>query len=71
MYPQTECIVDFIYSYLWGLSHDPSKGGARYFVMFIDDYSRKVWVYFLMKKSDVFVTFKQWKALIENHNGKN
>jgi hypothetical protein len=27
-------------------------------------------VYFLKKKSDVFVTFKQWKALIENQTGK-
>ena len=37
---------------------------------FIDDYSRKVWVYFLKQKSDVFITFKQWKALIENQTGK-
>ena len=37
---------------------------------FIDDYSRKVWVYFLKKKSDVFVTFLQWKKLIENQSGK-
>jgi IS30 family transposase len=27
-------------------------------------------VYFLKKKSDVFVTFKQWKTLIENQTGK-
>jgi hypothetical protein len=39
-------------------------------VTFIDDYSRKVWVYFLKKRSDVFVTFLQWKALIENQSRK-
>jgi transposase InsO family protein len=27
-------------------------------------------VYFLKKKSDVFVTFKQWKTLIENQTRK-
>jgi hypothetical protein len=27
-------------------------------------------VYFLKKKSDVFITFKQWKTLIENQTGK-
>jgi transposase InsO family protein len=33
---------------------------------FIDDYSRKVWVYFLKNKSDAFATFKKWKAEAEN-----
>ena len=37
---------------------------------FIDDYSRKVWVYFLKNKSNVFVTFKQSKTLIEKQTGK-
>ena len=37
---------------------------------FIDYYSRKVWVYFLKNKSNVFVTFKQWKMLIEKQIGK-
>src|SRR5688572_12242740 len=32
--------------------------------------AKKVWVYFLKKKSDVFVTFKQWKALVEKQTGK-
>jgi transposase InsO family protein len=66
----TSGTLDYIHSDLWGPSQVPSKGGARYFVTFIDDYSRKVWVYFLKKKSDVFVTFKQWKTLIENQTGK-
>ena len=34
---------------------------------FIDDYSRGL---FYEKKSDVFVTFKQWKALVEKQTGK-
>ena len=37
---------------------------------FIDDYSRKVWVYFLKNKSAVFVTFKQWKTLIKKQTSK-
>ncbi|GJT84568.1 putative RNA-directed DNA polymerase [Tanacetum coccineum] len=41
-------------------------GGSRYYVTFIDDYSRKVWVYFLKNKSEVFNTFKKWKAAVEN-----
>jgi len=67
---RTSGTVDYIHSNLWGPSQVLSMGGARYFVIFIDDFSRKVWVYFLKKKSDVFVIFKQWKTLIENQIGK-
>jgi hypothetical protein len=53
---RTSGTVDYIHSDLWGPSQVPSKGDARYFVTFIDDFSRKVSVYFLKKKSDVFIT---------------
>ncbi|GKC16338.1 putative RNA-directed DNA polymerase, partial [Tanacetum coccineum] len=43
-----------------------SIGGSRYYVTFIEDNSRKVWVYFLKNKSEVFNTFKKWKAAVEN-----
>jgi hypothetical protein len=39
-------------------------------VTFVDDFLRKVSVYFLKKKSDVFITFKHWKALFENQTRK-
>ncbi|KAE8665844.1 Retrovirus-related Pol polyprotein from transposon TNT 1-94 [Hibiscus syriacus] len=42
-----------------------SIGGAKYFVSFIDDYSRRCWVYPIKKKSDVFSTFKNFKARVE------
>ncbi|KAG8489505.1 hypothetical protein CXB51_017512 [Gossypium anomalum] len=32
----------------------PSRGGANYILTFIDDFSRKVWAFFLKQKSDVF-----------------
>jgi len=51
-------------------SQVPSNGGGQYFMTFIENYSRNFSVYFLKKNSDVFVTFKQWKALIENKIGK-
>ncbi|KAK3002024.1 hypothetical protein RJ639_021170 [Escallonia herrerae] len=37
---------DYILSDLWGPSTVPSKGGGRYMLTFIDDFSRKVWVIF-------------------------
>ncbi|KAE8708902.1 Detected protein of unknown function [Hibiscus syriacus] len=41
---------------------------AHLYVTFIDDSTRKVWVYFLKKKSEVFDTFRKWKAMVENEN---
>jgi hypothetical protein len=43
-----------------------SHGGARYFVTFIDDFSRKTHVYLLKAKGEVFDKFKAYKASVEN-----
>jgi len=45
-------------------------GGSRYFVSFIDDVSRKVWVYFLKSKDQVFHYFKMFHAMVERSTGK-
>ena len=41
-----------------------------YYLSFIDDYSRKTWIYFMKNKDEVFSKFKEFKALIENHTEK-
>ena len=43
---------------------------AHNYVKFLDDATRKVWVYFLRHKFDVIQTFKKWKCLVENETGK-
>ena len=43
-----------------------SLNGTEYFVTFIDDHSRKTWIYFLKTKDEVFSQFKEFKALVEN-----
>jgi hypothetical protein len=43
-----------------------SMSGYVYYVSFIDDYSRKTWLYFLKSKDEVFNKLKEFKALIEN-----
>ena len=35
---------------MWGPSPVASIGGTKYYVTFIDDFSRKFWVYFLKQK---------------------
>ena len=41
-----------------------------YFVIFIDDFFRKILVYFIRHKSETFAKFKLWKAEVENQTGK-
>ena len=47
-----------------------SLSGYVYYVSFIDDFSRKTWIYLLKNKDEVFSKFKEIKSLIENHNEK-
>ncbi|CAA0820534.1 Unknown protein [Striga hermonthica] len=47
-----------------------SLGGSRYFVTFTDDASRKLWVYFLRTKGEVFQYFKRFHAMVERQAGK-
>jgi transposase InsO family protein len=51
---------------VFGLVHVPSLGKSVYYVSFIDDFSRKTWIYFLRNKSEVFDKFKEFKGLVEN-----
>ncbi|KAH9689341.1 Integrase catalytic domain-containing protein [Citrus sinensis] len=66
---KSKCILDLIHSYVWE-SPDISMGGAKYMMTFIDDYSRRCWVYPIKKKSDVFPVFKEYKARVELESGK-
>jgi hypothetical protein len=48
---RTKGILDYVHSDVWGPARVASKGGSLYFLTFIDDFSRKVWVYFMKHKS--------------------
>jgi hypothetical protein len=48
----------------------PFIGGALYFLIFIDDFSRYTHIYFLQKKSAVLSYFNQYKSLVETHTSK-
>ncbi|CAD6267684.1 unnamed protein product [Miscanthus lutarioriparius] len=66
----TKGTLDYVHADLWGPSRKPSYGGARYMLTIIDDYSRKVWPYFLKNKDDTFAAFKEWKVMIERQTEK-
>ena len=43
----------------------PTLGGVRYFMLRIDDFSYKFWVYLLSAKIDAFSRFQEWVSLNE------
>ena len=58
--------LELVHTDVWGPSPVSSLASSLYYVTFIDDSTRKLWVYFLKKKSEVFDTFRKWKAMVEN-----
>ena len=63
-------VLDYIHSDVWGPVSISSHSDAQYFISFIDDYSRKVWIYFMKHKSYMFGIFKKWKAQVENQTSR-
>lgn len=47
-----------------------SLSGGEYFLTFIDDKTRYVWVYILKHKDEVFKKFLEWKIMAEKSTGK-
>jgi hypothetical protein len=45
-------ILELVYSDVFGPVIVPSLGGPMYYVSFIDDFSKKKWIYFLRMKSE-------------------
>jgi transposase InsO family protein len=43
-----------------------SLTGCEYFVTFIDDFSKKTWIYFMRTKDEVINHFQDFKALVQN-----
>jgi hypothetical protein len=66
---KAERVLELIHSDVCGPMPLSSISGYVYYVSFIDDYSRKTWIYFLKSKDEVFSKFKEFKALILAHLG--
>ncbi|XP_048619882.1 uncharacterized protein LOC125590371 [Brassica napus] len=67
----TNGILEYVHSDLWGSPSTPDNlAGPKYFVTFIDDFSKKVWIYFLKTKDEVFSKFREWKAEVETKTEK-
>ena len=62
----TEHCFDLIHSDVWGISPVISHVNYKYFVTFIDDYTKYTWIYFLRAKSEVSSVFQQFTAYVDS-----
>ena len=59
-------MFELVHSDVWG-PFSLSIDGFKYFVTFIDDFSKVTWVYLLKSKSEVFECFKDFHRLVITH----
>ena len=50
-------IFDLIHFNVWGPSSVSSIGESRYFVIFVDDYSRYNWIFHMKYRSELYSNF--------------
>eukprot|EP00794_Sanderia_malayensis_P011553 gene11553-biopygen9222 len=62
--------LELIHSDVCGPMNEHSVGGSKYFVTFIEDFSRFTTVYMMKNKSEVLQKFKEFVALNENLTGR-
>lgn len=58
-----------VHSVVCGPIESETLGGSRYFLTFIDEFTRKIWFYLLKEKSKVFSMIKKFCALVERQSG--
>lgn len=61
-------ILELIHSGVCGPMSVNSMSGKRYFVPFIDDFSRKCFIYTISQKNQVFKCFKDFKLMVEGQS---
>ena len=57
--------VDLIHYDVWGPSPITTQGGSRYFVIFVDDFSRYTWIYLFKNRSELYQIYRDFTKMIE------
>ncbi|KAH9779268.1 retrovirus-related pol polyprotein from transposon RE1 [Citrus sinensis] len=67
---KTKNPLELLHTDLWGPSPTPSIQGYKYYVSFVDDFTRFTWIFPLKTKADTFQVFKIFKAQVEKQLDK-
>ena len=60
---------DLVHSDVWGPCSTSFMNGYKYFVTFIDCFSRVTWLYLMKNKSDVFGCFQNFHRTVQTQYG--
>ena len=60
--------LQLVHTDVGGPMKTPSLNGSKYYIAFIDDYSRMCWIYFMKFKSEVADIFMKFKAWVETQS---
>ena len=63
-------IFDLIHSDVWGPSSVSNIGGSRYFVVFVDDYSRYSWIFNMKHRSELLEVYSNFAKIVETQFSK-
>ena len=63
-------ILERIHTYVCGPFSVASTTKHMYYVIFVDEYSRRCWIFFMQKKRKKFSKFCEFKELVEKESGK-
>ena len=66
----TSVILERIHIDVCGPFSVASTARHMYYVIFVDDYSRRCWIFFMQKKSETFSKLFEFKALVEKESRK-
>jgi Integrase core domain len=66
---KSKALFVLVHSDVWGPVPIISYNGFKYFVIFIDDFSRTTWLYLLRIKNEVFNYFVAFTNRIETQYG--
>ncbi|KAL3612509.1 hypothetical protein D5086_003529 [Populus alba] len=62
--------LELVHLDIYGPMSTASLSNNMYFILFIDDFSRMTWVYFLKTKSQALFMFKNFKSITETQSGQ-
>ena len=60
--------LQLIHTDMAGPLKTPSLKGSRYYILFIDDFTRMCWIFFMKYKSEVVEIFWKFKKNVENQS---
>jgi transposase InsO family protein len=68
--PRAKHALGVVHSDVCGPFPEPSLGGNRYFVSFVDEFTRMTWVTLIKFKTEVFTEFQKFKVKAEKQSGQ-